>query len=304
VRIKLHILFILLFSTSVFAQQEEQGLIYEDLYLKNAEKTKLAYDYSKKYYYIEKTKEKNAYHDSLLRALDDIKFTCNAVQKEKDLDKELKTLHKEIIKKIDATDKRARSLKTMPSGDTKSTHMEKLIFSCGELVNDVYYAYLIYTKEKVNKKAKAPKNANQIDSLELLKTDKGTLFTFMKDYIKYNSILAINIKETEKMLKSGLTPQEKQTAMEDLEFMRLEKVKNDRLLFLVVERLNEVRGKIIETVLIQNNLKEEFVLFDKDADGKIDMEEVYTAIEEFLDGKISISPLVIYNLIDFYLDSE
>lgn len=73
---------------------------------------------------------------------------------------------------------------------------------------------------------------------------------------------------------------------------------------LVVEKLNEVRGKIIETAITKNNLKEEFKLFDKDGDGQINVEEVYAAIDEYLDGKITLSPQIIYSLIDFYFDAE
>jgi len=303
-RAYLAILFLFLISTS-FAQKLEQGIIYEDLYLKNTEISRQTYDYAKRYYLTEKPKEKNALHDSLMRWLDNLKFTCAVLSNEPKLNKEIVAIHKESIKKIEKTEAKAAEVKKMVSGDSKNVQMEKLIFSTGELVTDIYYAYLIYTQEPINRKSKAPKNALKIDSLEILKTDKTMLFNVMKEHIKYNTILSINIRETEKMLKGGgLTPEEKSLANEELEFMRQEKYRNDRILYLVVEKLNEVRGKIIETAIAKNNLKEEFKLFDKDGDGQINVEEVYTAIDEYLDGKITLSPQIIYSLIDFYFDAE
>ncbi len=302
----LTILFLFIFQISVLhAQKPEQGIIYEDLYLKNTEIARQTYDFAKRYYLTEKPKEKNALHDSLLNNLDNMKFTCAVLSNEPKLNKQLVSLHNEHIKKIEKTETKAVEIKKMVSGDSKNVQMEKLIFSTGELVTDIYYAYLIYTQEPVNRKSKAPKNALKIDSLEILKTDKNMLFNVMKEHIKYNTILSINIRETEKMVKTGgLTPEEKSTANQELEFMRQEKVKNDRILYLVVEKLNEVRGKIIETVIVRNNMKEEFQMFDKDGDGQISVEEVYTAIDDYLDGKIALSPQVIYSLIDFYFDAE
>jgi Ca2+-binding EF-hand superfamily protein len=298
------ILMLLIFSVS-YSQKLEQGIIYEDLYLKNTEIARQTYDYAKRYYLTEKPKEKNALHDSLVRWLDNLKFTCAVLSNEPKLNKELVTIHKECIKKIEKTETKAVEIKKMVSGDSKNVQMEKLIFSTGELVTDIYFAYLLYTQEPINRKSKAPKNALKIDSLEILKTDKNMLFNVMKEHIKYNTVLSINIRETEKMLKAGgLTPEEKSLANEELDFMRKEKYRNDRILYLIVEKLNEVRGKIIETAIAKNNLKEEFKLFDKDGDGIINVEEVYTAIDEYLDGKISLSPQIIYSLIDFYFDAE
>ena len=303
-RVYINIIILLICSVSL-AQKLEQGLIYEDLYLKNTEIARQTYDYAKRYYITEKPKEKNALHDSLIRWLDNLKFTCAVLSKEPKLNKEIVTIHKECIKKIEKTESKAAEIKKMISGDSKNVQMEKLIFSTGELVTDIYYAYLIYSQEPVNRKSKAPKNALKIDSLEILKTDKTILFNIMKEHIKYNTILSINIRETEKMLKGGgLTAEEKSLANEELEFMRQEKKRNDRILYLIVEKLNEVRGKIIETVIVRNNLKEEFQIFDKDNDGSINVDEVYTAIDEFLEGKINLSEKVIYNLIDFYFDAE
>lgn len=300
----LTILFLFAITVS-FAQKLEQGIIYEDLYIKNTEIARQTYDYAKRYYLTEKPKEKNALHDSLMRWLDNLKFTCAVLSNEPNLNKEIVSLHKEIIKKIEKTETKAKEVKKMVSGDSKNVQMEKLIFNTGEIITDIYYAYLFYTKEPVNRKSKAPKNALKIDSLEILKTDKSILFNIMKEHIKYNTILSINIRETEKMLKGGgLTPEEKSLANEELEFMRQEKNRNDRILYLVVEKLNEVRGKIIETVIVRNNLKEEFKMFDKDGDNQINVDEVYAAIDEFLDGKISLSPQIIYSLIDFYFDAE
>lgn len=303
-RILIHIFFLLVCSVS-YSQKLEQGIIYEDLYLKNTEIARQTYEFAKRYYLIEKPKEKNTMHDSLMRWLDNLKFTCAVLSNEPNLDKELVGVHKECIKKIEKTESKAREVKKMVSGDSKNVQMEKLIFCTGELVTDVYYAYLLYSKEPIDKKSKAPKNALKIDSLDILKTDKNILFNIMKEHIKYNTILSINIRETEKMLKGGgLTPEEKSLANEELEFMRQEKIRNDRILYLVVEKLNEVRGKIIETVIVRNNLKEEFQMFDKDGNNSIEVEEVYAAIDEFLDGKIQLSPQIIYNLIDFYFDAE
>lgn len=300
----LNILFLFTVAVS-FAQKLEQGIIYEDLYLKNTEIARQTYDYAKRYYLTEKPKEKNALHDSLMRWLDNLKFTCAVLSNEPKLDKEILNLHKECIKKIEKTVAKTIEIKKMASGDSKNVQMEKLIFNTGELVTDIYYAYLTYTKEPVERKGKAPKNALKIDSLEILKTDKNVLFNIMKEHIRYNTILSINLRETEKMLKGGgLTSEEKSLAIEELEFMKKEKYRNDRILYLVVEKLNEVRGKIIETVIARNNLKEEFKLFDKDGDNKINVDEVYAAIDEFLDGKISLSPQIIYSLIDFYFDAE
>ncbi len=303
-RLQLIILYFLVIPV-MYAQKPEQGIIYEDLYLKNTEIARQTYDYAKRYYLTEKPKDKNAFHDSLMRWLDNLKFTCAVLSNEPKLNKEIISIHKECIKKIEKTEAKANEIKKMVSGDSKNVQMEKLIFCTEELVTDIYYAYLIYTKEPVERKGKAPKNALKIDSLEIFKTDKSILFNIMKEHIRYNSILSINIRETEKMLKGGgLTAEEKSLAIEELEFMKQEKYRNDRILYLVVEKLNEVRGKIIETVIARNNLKEEFQIFDKDGDNKINVDEVYAAIDEFLDGKISLSPQIIYSLIDFYFDAE
>jgi len=303
-RTVLFILMLLIFSVT-YAQKLEQGIIYEDLYLKNTEIARQTYDYAKRYYLTEKPKEKNALHDSLMRWLDNLKFTCSVLSNEPKLNKEIVAIHKETIKKIEKIESKAAEVKKMASGDSKNVQIEKIIFNTGELITDIYYAYLIYTNQPVDRKGKAHKNALYIDSLEILKTDKNVLFSIMKEHIKYNAVLSINIRETEKMLKAGgLTPEEKSLAYEELEFMRQEKFRNDRILFLVVEKLNEVRGKIIETVIVRNNLKEEFIIFDKDNDGKINVDEVYAAIDEFLDGKVSLSPQVIYSLIDFYFETE
>lgn len=303
-RVYITIIIFLICSISL-GQKLEQGIIYEDLYLKNTEIARQTYDFAKRYYITEKPKEKNALHDSLMRWLDNLKFTCAVLSNEPKLNKEIVSIHKECIKKIEKTETKAAEIKKMVSGESKNLQMEKLIFSTGELVTDIYYAYLIYTKEPINRKSKAPKDALKIDSLEILKTDKNMLFNVMKEHIKYNTILSINIRETEKILKGGgLTLEEKSLANEELEFMREEKKRNDRILYLIVEKLNEVRGKIIETVIVRNNLKEEFQIFDKDNDGKINVDEVYAAIDDYLDGKINLSEKLIYNLIDFYFDAE
>ncbi|HET6244188.1 MAG: hypothetical protein H0V01_07420 [Bacteroidetes bacterium] len=281
-----------------------QPVLINDAYLKTANLSRSAFEMSKKIYFADKPAIKNALSDSLVLVFNELVFNTGILLKEQNIQKKVKSVIEDINKKTISYTGKVKEIRKAPTLEGKDAITEKIIFFCGSIVVNSYYAFLTASDNNPNIKGKLPNNTNLNDSLELLNADKSTNFLFMKEYIGYNSGLSFQIRDLQKYLATTM-PKEERIEMEKLlEELKAEKSKNDHLLFLTVEQLNETREKIIQTIIEGYNLQEEFKAYDSNKDGKISIEEIYVTIDLFLEGGANLKSETIYSLIDFYLGSE
>lgn len=289
----------------LYSQPEEtQQLLVEDTYLKTANLSRSAYEISKRVYFADKPAAKNSLLDSLQIVFDEVVFNTKVLLKDENIQKKVKSILEDVNKKTTSHIGKAKDIKKEPTIEGKDAITEKIIFSCGSLVVNAFYAYLTVSDNNPNLKGKLPKNTNLNDTLELLNADKATNFLFMKEYISYNSVLSIQIKDLQKYLATTMPKDERIEMERELELIKAEKVKNDHLLYLTVEQLNETREKIVQTIIAGHGLQEEFKVFDIDKDEKLSLDEIYGAIDLFLDGNTDLKPEMIYAIIDFYLEVD
>lgn len=296
---------LILAATAILVATAANSKAADSTWLLNANLSHSALEYCHKMYYADKSTQKNIFADTLLQTLGLIKTNNAILKKEAAMQKDVLSGIENIEKKSILMEAMVKEIKKMPSTYDKDTGTEKLIVEMGNLIVNYHYFYLQASKEAPGKNAKLPKNSSRADSLELLKADKATNFLFMKQYIKNNNDLNFEIREIQKMLAmGGLIKEEKEELKSELELLQNEKYKSDRLLAITVEKLNNTREKIVEVIFEQSSLKEEFQKFDMDKNGKITIEEVYSTIDRFLEGKESISGETVTALIDFYLDAD
>ncbi len=303
-RLLVTVIFLSLTSVVYCQTNETQQMLVEDVYHKTANLSRKAYEISKLVYFADKPALKNSLSDSLVIILDEIFFNTGILLNDQNVQKKIKSVLEDINKKTNSYINKTKDIKKEPSLEGKDAITEKIIFYCGSMVVSSYYTYLVVSENNPDLKGKLPKNTNLNDTLELLNADKATNFLFMKEYIHHNSILAFQIRDLQKYLGTVMPKEEKVELETVLESIKAEKTKNDRLLFLTVERLNETREKIIETIIAGYELQEEFKVFDTDKDGKISIDEIYVAIDLFLEGDTDLKSEMIYSLINFYFEMD
>ncbi|MDQ3193354.1 MAG: hypothetical protein M3Q58_17355 [Bacteroidota bacterium] len=296
---------ILFFQVPLFLKaQELKNVLIEDTYLKTANLSRSAFDISKRIYFADKPALKNSLSDSLLIILEEVVFNTGILLKDVNVQKKVKSVLEDVNKKTVSYTGKVKDIKKESSLEGKDAITEKIIFYCGSMVVNSYYAYLTITDNNPNLKGKLPKNTNLNDTLELLNADKATNFLFMKEYINHNSMLAFQIRDLQKYLATTMPKEERELLEKEYELLKAEKVKNDHLLLLTVVRLNQTREKIIHTIIEGYDMHEDFKMYDKNKDGKINLDEIYSAIDLFLEGKTDLEPEMIYALIDFYFEAE
>lgn len=284
--------------------QETRQLLITDTYLKTANLSRSAFEISKRLYFADKPAVKNSLSDTLQIVFDEVVFNSQVLLKDENIQKKVKSVLEDINKKTTSHIGKAKDIKKASNVEEKDIIIEKIIFYCESLVINSYYAYLVVSDNNPNLKGKLPKNTNLNDTLEFLNADKATNFLFMKEFIAYNSILSLQIKDLQKYLATTMLKEERKEMEKELEQLKVEKLKNDHLLHLTVERLNETREKIIQTIIAAYELQEEFKAFDVDNNGKISIEEIYDAIDLFLEGETNLKSEVIYSMINFYFEGE